>query len=202
VSLLRETVRLRDESARSRTTTSPGHQGAVSVLHANVHQEQHRQTAHRAGAQSRAQPEGFPAVQPFGLGHCASVTMSSASLSFSPSPPRSPSRSARGGTGSNNLGDHLARAGHETGPRLERTRREERLQLGTFVLPFVVVSERRPGSSSRERSLRMRAWNRREIVTRSTTIKIRTGEETQKRHGTTMRTAPRARSRKRCESQS
>lgn len=130
MSLLREIIWLRDESARSCTTTSSGHQGAVSVLLANVHQEQHRQTAHCAGAQSRAQHEGLPAVQPFAL---APVTTSSASLSSSP--PRSPSRSARGGTGSTNPGDHLARTDRETGPRLERTRREERLQLGTFVFP-------------------------------------------------------------------
>lgn len=176
MSLLRETVRLRDESTRSRAATSPGHQSAVSVLLADVHQEQYRQTAYCARAQSRDQHEGLAAVQRFGLGHCAPVTMSSASLSLSPSSPRSPSWSTCGGTGSNSSGDHFARADRETGPRLDRTRREERLQLSTFVFPSsssanaVPIPRRESDLSACAPGIVEKSY------TRGTTMKIRMGQ--------------------------
>lgn len=141
MSLLREIIRLRDESARSHPATSYGHKGAVSVLHANVHQEQHREAAYRAGAQRSAQAEG----QSFGLGLRAAVTTSSASLS--PSPARS--SSARDGTGGGHSvsGDHHPLeliAMPSRGYRASGTR-EERLQYRYLRFPFVVVSVCRPG---------------------------------------------------------
>ncbi|TGZ56151.1 hypothetical protein DBV15_01673 [Temnothorax longispinosus] len=107
--------------------------------------------------------------------------MSSASLSSSP--PWSPSRFARGGgTGDNDPGDHLAGADRETGSRLERTRREESLQLGIPSFSF----RRRQRTPSRflvARAIlspRARLESVEEIVTRGTTMKIRIQD---KRHG-------------------
>ena len=77
MSVLREAVRLRDEPASPRTAASPGDQSAVPVLRADVHAEQHGQTAHCTGAQNRAHSEGPPEVEP--------VTASSSSLSLSSS---------------------------------------------------------------------------------------------------------------------
>lgn len=152
MSLLREIVRLRDESARPRTPTSSGYQGAVSVLFADVHQKQHGQTAHRAGAQGRGQPKDLTAVQSYGRGppsnKRAPVTKSSASLSSSSS--RSRSARTRDGTGSNVPGDHPVAADATARPnRGQRCGLEERLQSRYLRFPFVVVSERRPVSSSR-----------------------------------------------------
>lgn len=99
VSLLRETVRLRDESARPRTATPSGHQGGLSVLFADVHQEQHGQETRRARTQNRVyQPQGLPTVQSLALGQCAAVTAPPSLLSSSPSSPRGGYRSA-GDTG-------------------------------------------------------------------------------------------------------
>lgn len=74
MSILRETIRLRDESARPYTTTPSRYPSAVSVLFTNVHEEQHRQTAYSAGAQSRAEFEGLPAIESLDVGHSAAVT--------------------------------------------------------------------------------------------------------------------------------
>lgn len=90
---LRETVRLRDKPARPHTATPPRHQGAVPVLSTDVHAEQHGETAHRARAQSRAESEGLPTVEPFDVGHGAAVTASSSSLSLSSPFPSRPSPS-------------------------------------------------------------------------------------------------------------
>ena len=85
VSILREAVRLRDESASPHTAASPGYQGAVSVLLADVHAEQHRQTTHCTGAQGRAESEVLPTNKPLDVRHGAAVTASSLSSSSSSS---------------------------------------------------------------------------------------------------------------------
>lgn len=85
VSILREAVWLRDESASPHTAASPGYQGAVSVLLADVHAEQHRQTAHRTGAQGRTESEGLSTNKPLDVRHGAAVTASSLSSSSSSS---------------------------------------------------------------------------------------------------------------------
>lgn len=52
VSVLRTTLRLRDEPASAHSAAASGHSGALSVLHADVYAEQHGATAHCAGAQA------------------------------------------------------------------------------------------------------------------------------------------------------
>lgn len=75
MSILRPTVWLRDESASAYPATSPGYPGSLSVLLADLHQEQHGATTHRPRAQERAEPENVSSAgRPHGLGRGAPIT--------------------------------------------------------------------------------------------------------------------------------
>lgn len=69
MSILRETVRIRDEPARAHPAAAPGHPRAVPALLAHLHAQQHRAPPHRARAPppGHAAPRAGPAAQPHEL---------------------------------------------------------------------------------------------------------------------------------------
>lgn len=52
MSILRETIRIRDEPTCAHPAKAPGHSSAVPALHAHLHAQQYRATTHRARAPS------------------------------------------------------------------------------------------------------------------------------------------------------
>lgn len=60
MSILRETIRVRDEPARAYPSAAPGHPRALPVLLAHVHAQQHRAPPHRP----RAPPSSHPTTPP------------------------------------------------------------------------------------------------------------------------------------------
>lgn len=69
MSILRETLRVRDEPASAHQTAASGHPSALPALLAHLHAQQHRAPAHRARASPPGDtpPPSRPITQPYAV---------------------------------------------------------------------------------------------------------------------------------------